>query len=136
MKFSTSGANLSMLASYVRAEQVYVQLIQRNFHWKKFFVWNTTPKSFKLKWVTSPWFDQLIILWRHEKSVSVTSGEKKSAIGKTDCDTTSQSLIFNANIIYNLEPQAMDVDPYDLLDPVDILSKMPKDFYENMVRIH
>ena len=30
----------------------------------------------------------------------------------------------------------MDVDPYDLLDPVDILSKMPKDFYENMVRIH
>ena len=29
----------------------------------------------------------------------------------------------------------MDVDPYDLLDAVDILSKLPKDFYENMVRI-
>jgi cytoskeleton-associated protein 5 len=23
-----------------------------------------------------------------------------------------------------------DIDPYDLLDPVDILSKLPKDFYE------
>lgn len=25
-----------------------------------------------------------------------------------------------------------DVDPYELLDPVDILSKLPKDFYENV----
>ena len=34
-----------------------------------------------------------------------------------------------------LEPPEMDVvDPYDLLDAVDILSKLPKDFYENMVR--
>ncbi|XP_028404850.1 cytoskeleton-associated protein 5-like isoform X2 [Dendronephthya gigantea] len=30
------------------------------------------------------------------------------------------------------ESHAVDVDPYDLLDPVDILSKIPKDFYENM----
>ncbi len=27
----------------------------------------------------------------------------------------------------------VEVDAYDLLDPVDILSKLPKDFYENMV---
>lgn len=25
-----------------------------------------------------------------------------------------------------------DVDPYDLLDPVEILSKLPKDFYEKL----
>ncbi|XP_028419152.1 cytoskeleton-associated protein 5-A-like, partial [Dendronephthya gigantea] len=30
------------------------------------------------------------------------------------------------------ESHAVDVDPYDLLDAVDILSKIPKDFYENM----
>ncbi|CAB3992122.1 cytoskeleton-associated 5-like, partial [Paramuricea clavata] len=34
------------------------------------------------------------------------------------------------------ESQVVDVDPYDLLDPVDILSKLPKDFYENMVRMN
>ncbi|XP_048511351.1 protein mini spindles isoform X1 [Athalia rosae] len=27
---------------------------------------------------------------------------------------------------------AQDIDPYELLDPVDILSKLPKDFYENV----
>ena len=27
---------------------------------------------------------------------------------------------------------AEQVDPYDLLDPVDILSKLPKDFYEKV----
>lgn len=32
-----------------------------------------------------------------------------------------------------LESHAVNVDPYDLLDAVDILSKIPKDFYENMV---
>ena len=26
----------------------------------------------------------------------------------------------------------VDVDPYDLLDPVDILSKLPKDFYDKL----
>lgn len=26
-----------------------------------------------------------------------------------------------------------DVDPYELMDPVDILSKLPKDFYEKVV---
>lgn len=26
------------------------------------------------------------------------------------------------------------VDPYDLADPVDMLAKMPKDFYEKIVR--
>lgn len=25
-----------------------------------------------------------------------------------------------------------DIDPFDLLDPVDILSKLPKDFYEKV----
>lgn len=25
-----------------------------------------------------------------------------------------------------------DIDPYDLLDPVDILSKLPKNFYEKL----
>ena len=27
----------------------------------------------------------------------------------------------------------VDMDPYDLMDPVDILSKLPKDFYEKLV---
>lgn len=27
------------------------------------------------------------------------------------------------------------MDPYDLLEPVEILSKMPKDFYEKIVRL-
>jgi hypothetical protein len=26
-----------------------------------------------------------------------------------------------------------DVDPYELMDPVDIISKLPKDFYEKVV---
>ena len=26
------------------------------------------------------------------------------------------------------------IDPYDLLDPVDLLAQMPKDFYDNIVR--
>lgn len=30
------------------------------------------------------------------------------------------------------EDGAPDVDPYDLLEPVDILSKLPKDFYEKL----
>ncbi len=29
-----------------------------------------------------------------------------------------------------VEDASPDIDPYDLLDPVDILSKLPKDFYE------
>ena len=28
------------------------------------------------------------------------------------------------------------IDPYDLLDPVDLLAQMPKDFYDNIVRSH
>ncbi len=28
------------------------------------------------------------------------------------------------------------LDPYDLADPVDMLGKMPKDFYEKLVRLH
>lgn len=34
------------------------------------------------------------------------------------------------------EPLQSDetIDPYDLLDPVDILSKLPADFYEKIVR--
>lgn len=27
---------------------------------------------------------------------------------------------------------SVDMDPYDLLDPVEILSKLPKDFYEKL----
>ena len=27
------------------------------------------------------------------------------------------------------------IDPYDLLDPVDILAQMPKDFYDNIVSL-
>lgn len=30
------------------------------------------------------------------------------------------------------EPGAEEIDPMDLIDPVDILSKMPKDFYEKL----
>ena len=28
-----------------------------------------------------------------------------------------------------------EVDPYDLMDPVDILAKVPKDYYEKIVSI-
>ncbi len=28
---------------------------------------------------------------------------------------------------------AVEVDPFDLMDPVDILSKLPKDFFEKIV---
>ena len=28
-----------------------------------------------------------------------------------------------------------DMDPYELMDPVEILSKMPKDYYEKIVSI-
>lgn len=31
------------------------------------------------------------------------------------------------------EEPAVAVDPYDLLEPVEILSKLPKDFYEEIV---
>ncbi len=31
------------------------------------------------------------------------------------------------------EEEAEVVDPYDLMDPVDILSKIPKDYYEKVV---
>ena len=31
------------------------------------------------------------------------------------------------------EGPAVEIDPMDLLDPVDILSKMPKNFYEQIV---
>ena len=30
------------------------------------------------------------------------------------------------------EGGAPDIDPYELLEPVDILSKLPKDFYEKL----
>ena len=29
---------------------------------------------------------------------------------------------------------AANIDPYDLIDPVDILSKLPADFYDKIVR--
>ena len=32
-----------------------------------------------------------------------------------------------------MAPQPEAVDPYDLLDPVNMLNKMPKDFYEKIV---
>lgn len=31
--------------------------------------------------------------------------------------------------------QVEAIDPYDLLDPVDMLAQMPKDFYDNIVRL-
>ena len=35
--------------------------------------------------------------------------------------------------MYVLSTDVGDIDPYDLLDPEDILSKIPKDFYDNLV---
>ena len=35
--------------------------------------------------------------------------------------------------MYLLSTDVGDIDPYDLLDPEDILSKIPKDFYDNLV---
>ena len=29
--------------------------------------------------------------------------------------------------------EVVDIDPYEMMDPVEILSKLPKDFYENLV---
>ena len=31
------------------------------------------------------------------------------------------------------DSQASDMDPYDMLDPVEILSKLPKNFYEQVI---
>ena len=31
------------------------------------------------------------------------------------------------------EEEAAEVDAYDLMEPVEIISKIPKDFYENIV---
>ncbi|XP_071559600.1 protein mini spindles-like isoform X2 [Temnothorax nylanderi] len=36
------------------------------------------------------------------------------------------------NIVNNGDSEFPDIDPYDLLSPVDILSKLPKDFYEKV----
>ena len=33
-------------------------------------------------------------------------------------------------------PEQEAIDPYELIEAVEILSKLPKDFYENLVRIH
>lgn len=33
------------------------------------------------------------------------------------------------------EEMVVAVDPYELLEPVEILSKMPKDFYEKIVSL-
>ena len=33
-------------------------------------------------------------------------------------------------------PEQEAIDPYDLIEAVEILSKLPKDFYENLVCIH
>ena len=33
----------------------------------------------------------------------------------------------------DVEDSVPHMDPYELLDPVDILSKLPKDFYEKIV---
>ena len=32
-------------------------------------------------------------------------------------------------------PQVEEIDPYDLLEAVDVLAKMPKDFYERIVSV-
>ena len=32
--------------------------------------------------------------------------------------------------------QPEEIDPYDLLDPVNMIDKMPKDFYERIVSNH
>lgn len=42
------------------------------------------------------------------------------------------SLIFILGGGEEEEESAPVVDPYDLLDPVDILAKLPKDFYEKL----
>lgn len=31
---------------------------------------------------------------------------------------------------------AIEIDPYEMMDAVEILSKLPKDFYENLVSEH
>lgn len=31
--------------------------------------------------------------------------------------------------------QAVEIDPYELMDAVDIVSKLPKDFYDKTVRL-
>ncbi|XP_024873212.1 protein mini spindles-like, partial [Temnothorax curvispinosus] len=36
------------------------------------------------------------------------------------------------NMVNNGDSEFSDIDPYDLLSPVDILSKLPKDFYEKV----
>lgn len=45
---------------------------------------------------------------------------------------TSYDSHYPADEVMDEEDGAPDVDPYDLLEPVDILSKLPKDFYEKL----
>lgn len=33
-------------------------------------------------------------------------------------------------------PEQEAIDPYELIEAVEILSKLPKDFYENLVSVH
>lgn len=45
---------------------------------------------------------------------------------------TSFDSYYPADEVEGEEDGAPDVDPYELLEPVDILSKLPKDFYEKL----
>jgi len=45
---------------------------------------------------------------------------------------TSYDSCYPVDEVEDEEDGAPDVDPYELLEPVDILSKLPKDFYEKL----
>lgn len=51
-------------------------------------------------------------------------------VGEYQSDGVSSSVCLSGE---DQEETVVAVDPYELLEAVDILSKMPKDFYEKIV---
>lgn len=47
------------------------------------------------------------------------------------------NLLFRSTRVFfadeEVEPDAPELDPFEFMEPVDILSKLPKDFYEKVL---
>ena len=61
--------------------------------------------------------------------VSVTTTE--SSVGMYIITCINDSLLILIGAVVTMVPEP--IDPYELFEPVDMISKMPKDFYEKMV---
>lgn len=63
-----------------------------------------------------------------EPSRFLKSQQLKKAAAATACSDSNEDIEADGDD----DNQAADIDPMDLIDPVDILSKLPKDFYEKL----